>query len=150
MGLSQGPSLHATYSRYTHACTIRFIVGAIYLQCCETSRTYTMANTSVGGYDLNWLEEPPDDLKCLICLEVAKDPYQHGGSLCGKVFCNGCITEYQKHKTTCPNCRKDLSLFQDARSKCKTRNKNKNVQHNYIIIIDNLTFYTYPCRHTSY
>ncbi len=79
-----------------------------------------MANTSVGGYDLNWLEEPPDDLKCLICLEVAKDPYQHGSSLCGKVFCNGCITEYQKHKTTCPNCRKDLSLFQDARSKCKS------------------------------
>ena len=78
-----------------------------------------LANISVGGYDLNWLEDPPADLKCLICLCVARDPHQHPGDAsneCGKVFCHGCITEYKRKKTTCPNCRRDLTLFKDSRS----------------------------------
>ena len=81
--------------------------------------TNLAVNTSVGGYDLNWLEEPPDDLKCLICLCVARDPHQHPGddtNECGKVFCHGCITEYRRKKTTCPNCQCRLTLFKDSRS----------------------------------
>ncbi len=27
-----------------------------------------------GGYECNWTGDPPDDLKCQICLMVAKDP----------------------------------------------------------------------------
>ncbi len=79
---------------------------------------------NVGGYDLNWLEDPPDDLKCLICLCVARDPHQHPGDAtneCGKVFCHSCITEYQKNKTTCPNCRKNLTHFKYAKSKSQSR-----------------------------
>ncbi len=90
------------------------------------------ANTSVGGYDLNWLEDPPDDLKCLICLCVARDPHQHPGDAsneCGKVFCHGCITEHQRNNKTCPNCEKDLTnYFKDAKSK---------YIHNYISIYIN-------------
>ncbi len=74
---------------------------------------------SSGGYDLNWVEDPPDDLKCLICLAVAKDPRQHPGddsSDCGKVFCLECITEYQKNYSKCPNCHQKLILFKDAKS----------------------------------
>ena len=75
-------------------------------------------SSSVGGYDLNWFEEPSEGLKCLICLCVARDPHQHPGDAtndCGKVFCHDCIIEYQKSETTCPNCRQDLTLFKDSR-----------------------------------
>ncbi|XP_064386091.1 TNF receptor-associated factor 3-like [Halichondria panicea] len=79
-----------------------------------------MASNSIGGYDLNWLEDPPDDLKCLICLCVARDPHQHPGDTtneCGKIFCHSCITEMnKKNETTCPNCRKNLTDFKDAKS----------------------------------
>ena len=73
------------------------------------------ANT--GGYDCKWVEDPPEDLKCLICLSVARDPQQHGNGGCGKVFCQSCITEYQKKNNTCPNCRERLTTFSDAKSK---------------------------------
>ncbi len=36
-----------------------------------------MASNSVDGYDLNWLEDPPDDLKCLC---MARDPHLTLGS----------------------------------------------------------------------
>ncbi len=81
------------------------------------------ANISVGGYDHNWLEEPPDDLKCLICLCVARDPHQHPGDAtneCGKVFCHSCITEHKKNEATCPNCRESLTYFKDAKSKTQS------------------------------
>ena len=73
-----------------------------------------IANT--GGYDCKWVEDPPEDLKCQICLSVAKEPQQHGNGGCGKVFCQSCITEYQKNNNTCPNCRKQLTTFKDERS----------------------------------
>ncbi len=87
-----------------------------------------LANISVGGYDLNWLEEPPDDLKCLICLCVARDPHQHPGddtNECGKVFCHGCIIEHKKNETTCPNCRKILTHFKDTKSKLHNNSLNQ-------------------------
>ncbi len=40
-----------------------------------------------SGYDYQFIEEPSDDLKCLICLCVARDPQQHGDGGCGKIFC---------------------------------------------------------------
>ena len=70
-----------------------------------------------GGYDCKWVEEPSDELKCLICLSVARDPQQHGNGGCGKVFCQSCITENQKHNNTCPNCREQLTTFKDERGK---------------------------------
>ncbi len=79
-----------------------------------------MASNGASGYDLHWVEDPPDDLKCLICLCVARDPRQHPGdddNDCGKIFCLECITKYQRNKTTCPNCRQNLTIFKDARSK---------------------------------
>ncbi len=84
--------------------------------------------TGVNGYDLQWVEDPPDDLKCLICLCVARDPQQHPGddtNQCGKIFCDYCITKLLRSKTTCPNCRQNIcldnaarrNLFKDAKSK---------------------------------
>ena len=63
--------------------------------------------------ECKFLEEPPNDLKCLICLCVARDldSLQHGGEGCGKIFCRHCITEYKKNDNKCPNCRKELTFL---------------------------------------
>ncbi len=62
-----------------------------------------------------FVAEPPDELLCLICLEVARDPLQH--EACGKLFCEECIDEHGRNKP-CPNCREDhSSYYLDKRSK---------------------------------
>ena len=53
--------------------------------------------------------EPDDDLKCCICLEVARDPKQEEG--CVKLFCSGCIEEWEED--SCPT---DPQYFKDKRS----------------------------------
>ena len=73
----------------------------------------------LGGYDLHWVEDPPDGLKCFICHHVAKDPQQHPGDDnydCGKIFCLECITEHQTSEIICPYCQQSLTLFKDTRS----------------------------------
>lgn len=61
------------------------------------------------------MTEPDDDLKCLTCLEVAVDPWQHGK--CGRLFCRKCIDKYGGNKP-CPNCRMDQpQYFEDNKSK---------------------------------
>ena len=80
----------------------------------------TMASNQADGYDLDWVEEPPDDLQCQICFCVARDPQQHGNSMCGKIFCTSCITKHVRvNDTACPSCRRELNLFMDAKSKNK-------------------------------
>ncbi len=39
----------------------------------EMERTTVVLN---GGYDLDFVDQPPDDLLCLICIMLAKDPIQ--------------------------------------------------------------------------
>ena len=76
-----------------------------------------VARSSSGGYDYQFVEEPSDDLKCLICLCVARDPQQHGDGGCGKIFCTSCIVKYKETNDKCPNCRKVITTFKDERSK---------------------------------
>lgn len=68
-----------------------------------------------GGYEYHFVEEPPIDLKCLICRAVAKQPQQHGQ--CGKLYCLSCITEHMKTRSQCAHCRQDLTTFTDGKSK---------------------------------
>ena len=71
---------------------------------------------TTGGYDLDFIEEPPDELLCLICMFPAKDPLQN--DCCGKVFCTTCITKYREKKRECPNCRDTQgNPFKDRRGK---------------------------------
>ncbi len=70
-----------------------------------------------SGYDYKFIKEPPDDLKCLICLCVARDPQQHGDGGCGKIFCTNCISRYKRTKNKCPYCRRNITTFKDERSK---------------------------------
>ena len=64
---------------------------------------------------IKFIAELDDDLKCLICLEVARDPLQH--EACGKLFCKECLEKYGKDKP-CPHCRAQQShYYEDKRSK---------------------------------
>ena len=62
----------------------------------------------------NYISEPDEDLKCVICLEVARDPMQH--EECGKLFCKECLEKYSKDKP-CPNCKTGSRYYRDNKSK---------------------------------
>ena len=76
---------------------------------------------SSKGYDHQFVDPIPDDLLCLICLSVARDPQQV--TCCGKVYCNSCLEDHKSHSQTrirrplCPQCRKKFNIFADKRSK---------------------------------
>ena len=73
---------------------------------------------NLKGYDHQFVESPPDDLLCLICLSVVREPQQI--SCCGKVLCKVCLDELRKeHSNLCPQCRVDIVSFTDKRSKLK-------------------------------
>ena len=73
------------------------------------------ASEESKGYDHQFVEPPPNDLLCLICLCVARDPQQI--NCCGKVLCKGCLEEHKKLSIYCPLCRKPITSFADKRSK---------------------------------
>ena len=74
-----------------------------------------MAFNSLGdNYKYNFVSEADDALKCLICLEVAEEPWQHGK--CGRLFCKECLDKHGKVQP-CPNCRvKQPQYFPDNKS----------------------------------
>ena len=73
------------------------------------------SNTSVLSYKYQFISEPDDDLKCLICLDIAEEPWQHGE--CGRLFCEKCLSKLGRNKP-CPNCRYARpQYFKDGRSK---------------------------------
>ena len=71
------------------------------------------SNTSAASYKYQFVSEPDDDLQCLICLEVAEEPWQHGK--CGRLFCEKCLNQHGKNKP-CPNCRGQSQYFEDGKS----------------------------------
>ena len=74
-----------------------------------------MASNSSSSLHYKFITEPDDDLLCMICNAVAKDPWQHGE--CGRLLCCKCLEEYDGNKP-CPNCKMEQpQYFQDSRSK---------------------------------
>ena len=71
----------------------------------------------MGGYDYNFVEPLPDELTCLICMCVAREPWQM--DCCGRVFCKDCLEELRKRTRVlpvkCPNCREQGKSFADRR-----------------------------------
>ncbi len=59
-----------------------------------------MAQSRSGGYDYQFVEEPSDDLKCLICLCVARDPQQHGNGAVGKFTVEAALTSIRREMTS--------------------------------------------------
>ena len=70
--------------------------------------------SSKARYEYNFVSEPDDALKCLICLDVARDPMQHGE--CGKLFCKECLEKHGKDRP-CPNCKTQSEYYRDNKSK---------------------------------
>ena len=69
--------------------------------------------TPTGPTKYKFLSPPEDEFICLICLEVAEDPWQHGE--CGRLLCEKCLDKLGRRKP-CPNCRKrDPQYFLDNR-----------------------------------
>ena len=55
-----------------------------------------------GGYDFDFIDEPPEELNCSVCLLVLRDP--HLTSCCGNHFCESCV-EKIKGISPCPLCK---------------------------------------------
>lgn len=51
---------------------------------------------------------PADDLKCLICSKVATEPDRHES--CGKIFCRDCLVRNGKDEP-CPSCKQEKPVF---------------------------------------
>ena len=61
-----------------------------------------------------FIQEPPADLKCVVCLDVTRDPQQH--SVCGNLICKECLEKLQGN--ACPACRTtEGEFFPDKWSK---------------------------------
>ena len=66
-------------------------------------------------FQYNFISKPDDAHCCLICLEVAQEPWQHGE--CGRLFCKKCLFKFGYEKP-CPNCRMESpQYFLDSKSK---------------------------------
>ena len=63
--------------------------------------------------EYTFLGEVDDRLKCLICLNPARNPQQHK---CGRLFCERCVGRVGRGEP-CPNCREVADYFEDVRSK---------------------------------
>ena len=74
---------------------------------------------TLKGYDHQFVDPPPDDLVCLICLSVARDPQQV--NCCGKVLCRTCLKEHKRDSNSCLHCRNDITSFADKKSNFKSK-----------------------------
>ena len=74
------------------------------------SRTRT--KPADGGYDYEFVSNPPDELICPICLSVLRDP--NLTSCCGNHFCQPCISRIKNEKNPCPLCQEhDYTVMLD-------------------------------------
>ena len=55
-----------------------------------------------GGMDFSFVQPPPDDLICSICLLVQREPVLT--SCCGNHFCNSCVQKVKLEQRPCPLC----------------------------------------------
>ena len=74
------------------------------------------ARDDLGGYERDFVGPLPAELLCLICTFVAADPMQM--DCCGRIYCEGCLTELKKRSNKCPQCRREGNCFEDK--KCES------------------------------
>ena len=118
-----------------------------------------------GGYDLDFVDPPPEDLQCSICLSVLRDP--HLTSCCGKHFCQGCIGRIRKSGKPCPLCmckgynftimldKNFARKVNDLKVRCPKKEKGcewtgelKNMEMHLDIAAGGCDFVTIPCDYS--
>ena len=55
-----------------------------------------------ANYRVEFAQQIPEELTCLICSFVTKEPQKM--ACCGRLYCRKCITEFSKKARKCPNC----------------------------------------------
>ena len=68
---------------------------------CAVAKQLTMAAPK-GGYDCDFVNDPPKNLECTICLLILREPYII--SCCGNHFCRACVERVQRDRKPCPLC----------------------------------------------
>ena len=63
----------------------------------------TLQEIEAGGYQYDYVEGPPDNLTCPICLYPCREPQILG--CCGAKFCYSCISKEEAAGRPCPLCR---------------------------------------------
>ena len=77
--------------------------GASYSSHNIAGKHAAEAAATTGGYRYEFVEEPPDYVRCSICHLPSRDPYL--SDCCGSLFCYSCLQEKAKSQfgATCPN-----------------------------------------------
>lgn len=69
-------------------------------------------------YDCEFVEAPPKELECTICLNILKEP--HLNNCCGQHFCQPCIQRIIDDQKPCPLCNKaDFIVILDKKTERK-------------------------------
>ena len=69
----------------------------------EGSENTSCVLMNSGGYDFDFVEQPPDELTCSICQLVLRDPQLT--SCCGHHFCQSCVAQILAEWSPCPLCK---------------------------------------------
>ncbi len=73
---------------------------------------HSESQTSLTGYECEFVSQPPSRSDCPICLLVFREPHQ--ATCCGKIFCKACIYKLKNTKHPCPTCKtEDFSCYPD-------------------------------------
>ncbi len=68
------------------------------------------SDSTVGGYTCELFLSPvPEDFKCGLCKQVAREP--NLTICCGEQFCKPCIARAVEHKEPCPSCKETDVTF---------------------------------------
>ena len=75
----------------------------------------------MAGHDNSFIAVPPEDLTCLLCTLVARNPRQ-STCKCGRIYCQTCVEKLQaSYSNRCPTCRETLHTFEDNLSLRRVR-----------------------------
>lgn len=65
-------------------------------------------NADIGGYPTElFAQEPAEEFKCIICLQVLRNSVQCKSQ---HPFCKSCIVPSLEQNSSCPTCRSRLTL----------------------------------------
>lgn len=81
----------------------------------DTSFSHDVFETSFGGYNCSFVQEPDQTLFCLICARVLREPQLT--DCCGNHYCSSCLKRWLKNSPSCPLCReKNFSTLRDKKT----------------------------------